>query len=70
MIAVCTRWTGSWTRHEPTVARVALSVPECVTSCHCMPEPVEESSEQDQTGNETTGAFGSPEWSFLLHTET
>lgn len=46
---------GSRTRHEPTVARVALSVPESLMSCGHMTEPVKESSQQDQTGNETTG---------------
>jgi hypothetical protein len=63
----------SWTRHEPTVA-LSLSrlllCSESLMSCHCTPEPVKEDSEQDQPRNETTGAFGSLEWSFVLHAET
>lgn len=41
-----------------------------LVSCQSMPQPVEEGSEQDQTRNETTGAFRSLGWSFVLHAET
>lgn len=60
---------GSWTRREPTVALSRLLLcSESLVSCCCTPESVKEGSEQDQTRNH--GAFGSLQWSFVLHAET
>lgn len=57
------RLMGSWARHEPTVAPVALAVlrEPHKPSLH-MSEPVKEGFVQDQTRNETAGAFESLEW--------
>lgn len=67
----CIRLMGSWTRCEPTMALSRLLLCSAsFMSCCCTPESVKEDSEQDQTRNKTTGAFGSLQWSFILHAET